>query len=123
MNFSAGVRITGLNDFLGPEKDCIVNQINPKPGKIEEVQINTAESKLEPAKISLTDCLACRYSNQFTLDVVICSGCVTSAESILIESQGAQEFIQGLKQPNRVTFLHLFFLKSEVDKIGERGDD
>ncbi len=44
-----------------------------------------AAVELRPAKVSLTDCLAC-------------SGCVTSAESVLIEAQSCAEFIAGAER-------------------------
>jgi len=91
MAFSGIVQLTDLDDFITPSQECI------KPVKIEKkvtktkgakIKIETDSSyleelpdgstkKLEKVKITLADCLAC-------------SGCITSAETILIEQQSGQ---------------------------------
>jgi len=90
--FSGVVQLTDLDDFIGPGQECV------KPIKVEKqvtkkrlakIQIDDSGSysqvnekgqavKLEKAKITLADCLAC-------------SGCVTSAESVLITQQSFEE--------------------------------
>eukprot|EP00049_Salpingoeca_infusionum_P005647 m.94919 g.94919 ORF g.94919 m.94919 type:complete len:455 (+) comp13033_c0_seq10:201-1565(+) len=81
----AGMRLAG-DDFIAPSQACIKPvEITRKEGKLAKVEIEADGSyvqvnkegdkvKLEKAKISLTDCLAC-------------SGCITSAETMLIEQQ------------------------------------
>ena len=91
MAFSGIVQLSDLDDFITPSQECI------KPVKVEKkvtknkgakIKIETDGSyleelpdgstkKLEKAKITLADCLAC-------------SGCITSAETILIEQQSGQ---------------------------------
>ena len=91
MAFSGIVQLSDLDDFITPSQECI------KPVKIEKkittskgakIKIETDGSyleelpdgstkKLEKAKITLADCLAC-------------SGCITSAETVLIEQQSGQ---------------------------------
>jgi iron only hydrogenase large subunit-like protein len=99
--FSSGLRITGLDDFMRPEKDCVVLKTEPnkpKPatttnsiirvnndGTYTEVNKEGESIQLQPTKISLTDCLAC-------------SGCVTTAETVLIEAQGIHEVLKQLKE-------------------------
>ncbi|KAG8815203.1 hypothetical protein FRC17_000832 [Serendipita sp. 399] len=106
-NTAAGARsraymtftLTDLNDFITPSQACIkpvetknFPPVDPKAdaatqiridsnGEYYEVEINsssknstTQSKKLEKAEISLNDCLAC-------------SGCITSAESVLITMQ------------------------------------
>nr|CAG4650122.1 EOG090X05AC [Sida crystallina] len=91
--FSSVLQLTDLDDFITPSQECI------KPVKVEKSQgvssgsakirigdetnsrtqvIDT--SKLPKANITLQDCLAC-------------SGCITSAESVLVEQQNYLEFI------------------------------
>ncbi|TIA91298.1 hypothetical protein E3P99_01124 [Wallemia hederae] len=95
MGFSGGLtqQITDLNDFITPGQECIkpVKETN-KPAQTEaaadapSTQISIGEhgeyyeqdQKLEKAEITLNDCLAC-------------SGCITSAETVLIESQSHNE--------------------------------
>ena len=91
MAFSGALQLTDLDDFITPSQECI------KPVKIEK-KVTTSKGakikieadgsyleqfpdgsskKLEKAKITLADCLAC-------------SGCITSAETVLIEQQSGQ---------------------------------
>ncbi|XP_056258227.1 cytosolic Fe-S cluster assembly factor narfl [Seriola aureovittata] len=96
-NFSGVLQLTDLDDFITPSQECVKPvKIEKKQGKsvakiqIEDdgsyVQINQdgGKKKLEKAKITLNDCLAC-------------SGCITSAESILITQQSHEEFFKVLR--------------------------
>jgi iron only hydrogenase large subunit-like protein len=73
MEFSGIVKLTDLNDFIRPAENCSVhaNMIKKSPN-------NTA-------KVSLSDCLAC-------------SGCITSAESLLIEQQSLLTLSQKMQE-------------------------
>ncbi|KAM9557793.1 cytosolic iron-sulfur assembly component 3 [Guaruba guarouba] len=94
--FSGVLRLTDLDDYIGPSQECI------KPVKVEKklgkaaakirieadgsyFQVNQdgGAQKLEKAKITLNDCLAC-------------SGCITSAESVLITQQSHEELYKML---------------------------
>uniref|UniRef100_A0A8C5Q6H7 Cytosolic iron-sulfur assembly component 3 n=1 Tax=Leptobrachium leishanense TaxID=445787 RepID=A0A8C5Q6H7_9ANUR len=90
-HFSGVLQLTDLDDFIGPSQECIKPvKAERKPGKsIAKIQIEDdgsyyqinkdgASQKLEKAKITLNDCLAC-------------SGCVTSAETVLISQQSHEE--------------------------------
>ncbi|KAG1802716.1 iron hydrogenase [Suillus plorans] len=111
MAFSGALTLTDLNDFLTPSQACIkpVEQVNEPQEIIEpgaatteividsrgsyyEVSANSVstnasskgtERKLQQAQISLNDCLAC-------------SGCITSAESVLITLQSHTEVLNFL---------------------------
>lgn len=89
-----------LNDFIAPGVACIkpveINKTSDSAeiqigvdGEPVEVSIDRAESKLEPAKISLTDCLAC-------------SGCITSAEAVLVELQSPKELFKVLNDSEKI---------------------
>jgi len=56
-------------------------------GSYSELGGDGAKVKLAPAKITLTDCLAC-------------SGCITSAESVLITQQSVDELLTVLQHPS-----------------------
>ncbi|NXK92869.1 NARFL factor, partial [Formicarius rufipectus] len=94
--FSGVLRLTELDDFIAPSQECI------KPVKVEkqagkaaakirieadgscfQVDEDGGAQKLEKAKITLNDCLAC-------------SGCITSAESVLISQQSHEELCRVL---------------------------
>jgi len=90
--FSGVLQITDIDDFITPSQECIKpvqvekKVATSKGAKIkieadgsyfEETQ-SGAVKKLEKATITLADCLAC-------------SGCITSAETVLIEQQSADQ--------------------------------
>lgn len=99
--FSGALRLTDLDDFLGPSQECIKPvQVDRRPGTsatkihVEDdgsyVQINQdgGTRRLEKARVSLDDCLAC-------------SGCVTSAETVLITQQSHEE-LRKVLEANKV---------------------
>lgn len=98
MVFSGAVKLGDLNDFIAPSQACVVN-LAPK-SKLDaiELQVDTVQlppTKKDPkgfqqtqlsgdaVKVSLQDCLAC-------------SGCVTSAETVLLEHQSTGELLSAL---------------------------
>ncbi|KAL3464715.1 cytosolic Fe-S cluster assembly factor nar1 [Aspergillus heterothallicus] len=87
---SAILSADDLNDFISPGVACIkpVESLPQKQTNAENPYEVTTEDKaqpenLPPAQISLTDCLAC-------------SGCVTSAEAVLISLQSHAEVLNTL---------------------------
>ncbi|CAD6569581.1 MAG: Cytosolic Fe-S cluster assembly factor nar1 [Alectoria sarmentosa] len=92
---SAILSADDLNDFISPGVACIKPvETLPKqaPEEVNAYEVTT-EDKLQkanapPAQISLTDCLAC-------------SGCVTSAEAVLVSLQSHSEVLNALdSQPS-----------------------
>ncbi|KAF8629649.1 hypothetical protein AX17_005588 [Amanita inopinata Kibby_2008] len=102
MVFSGALTLTDLNDFISPSQACIKpveqskNSYDEREpgaaateiridanGSYYEVSSSQSQKKLEQAQISLNDCLAC-------------SGCITSAESVLITLQSHQEVLSFL---------------------------
>ncbi|XP_063377752.1 probable cytosolic Fe-S cluster assembly factor GI11683 [Cydia fagiglandana] len=90
--FSGALQLTDLDDFITPSQECI------KPVKIEKPKTKTGakikigadgyfdisegrEQKLQKVEITLADCLAC-------------SGCITSAESVLVTRQSQEELLK-----------------------------
>ncbi|KAI9674717.1 MAG: Cytosolic Fe-S cluster assembly factor nar1 [Caeruleum heppii] len=87
---SAILSADDLNDFISPGVACIkpVETLPPqKPSESNPYEVTTEDalpsSNLPPAQISLTDCLAC-------------SGCVTSAEAVLVSLQSHTEVLNAL---------------------------
>ncbi|EEH53383.1 uncharacterized protein MICPUCDRAFT_2829, partial [Micromonas pusilla CCMP1545] len=87
--FSGAVKLGDLNDFINPSQNCVVALT---AGEVILQRRGAPPSDLPPGaptiygdpsaptvKVSLSDCLAC-------------SGCVTSAETVLLEAQSADEF-------------------------------
>ena len=77
--FSAAVKLGDLDDFLSPANECIVPLV-PQPSKVGIIKSVSGKDGAV-AGISLSDCLAC-------------SGCVTSAETILLQSQSVDELME-----------------------------
>lgn len=87
---SAILSADDLNDFISPGVACIkpVEILPPsKPSESNPYEVTTEDAlpaaNLPPAQISLTDCLAC-------------SGCVTSAEAVLVSLQSHTEVLNAL---------------------------
>ncbi|KAG8747168.1 Cytosolic Fe-S cluster assembly factor nar1 [Ceratobasidium sp. 414] len=101
MVFSRGLTLTDLNDFITPSQACIKPVEEVKAPRVEnaaatQIGIDSAgvyyeedsgengRRKLQQAQVSLNDCLAC-------------SGCITSAESVLISMQSHEEVIKAVE--------------------------
>ena len=87
--FSGTVKILDLDDFLKPAEECVVIEKsqtqNNKPEKLGQIYF---EDDIRPdlisgnsAKVALDDCLAC-------------NGCVTTSETILIQEQSINKFLE-----------------------------
>ncbi|XP_055678926.1 probable cytosolic Fe-S cluster assembly factor AGAP009023 [Lutzomyia longipalpis] len=95
--FSGALQLTDLDDFITPSQECIKPvQIESKKSqtgskiKIQEdgayyVDSDVGLQKLQKVEITLSDCLAC-------------SGCITSAESVLITQQSQEELLRVLSE-------------------------
>ncbi|XP_012539198.1 probable cytosolic Fe-S cluster assembly factor CPIJ010948 [Monomorium pharaonis] len=92
--FSGALQITNLDDFITPSQECIkpieIQANKSKTGakiKIQSDNVNLAlneigqPEKLQKVEITLADCLAC-------------SGCITSAESVLVTQQSREELLR-----------------------------
>lgn len=95
----ASVFLGDLDDFIQPSQSCINPMFSTEDEKeVGVVQISIASDAMEvqpdliktdasskTATVSLNDCLAC-------------SGCVTSAETVLITQQSVDEFLKVMEQ-------------------------
>lgn len=92
--FSSALQLSELDDFITPSQECI------KPIKIDKIASSTGSKiriendgsyvqlqqggsaqQLQKVDISLSDCLAC-------------SGCITSAETVLVTAQSQEEMMR-----------------------------
>ncbi|XP_078154847.1 ferredoxin hydrogenase [Carex rostrata] len=85
--FSPALRLADLNDFIAPSQNCIVSLNSSSRVKSESLREKKdkdsyvgTKAQDEKVTISLKDCLAC-------------SGCVTSAETVMLEKQSLDEFL------------------------------
>lgn len=100
--FSGVLQLTDLDDFITPSQECI------KPVKIEKSSIGTGakisiqedgsyyqieedghRQQLQKVEITLSDCLAC-------------SGCITSAETVLVTQQSQEELLRVLNETKKL---------------------
>lgn len=92
--FSGALQITNLDDFITPSQECIkpieMQANKSKTGAKIKIQSDNAHlalneigqpEKLQKVEITLADCLAC-------------SGCITSAESVLVTQQSREELLR-----------------------------
>jgi len=86
--FSAAIKLGDLDDYLSPANECIVVTAPSSKSAAKSSVIKPVASKQEKSQssssvagIALSDCLAC-------------SGCVTSAETVLLESQSTTELLK-----------------------------
>ncbi|CAJ0584173.1 unnamed protein product, partial [Mesorhabditis spiculigera] len=95
--FSGVVRISNVSDFIAPSKSCIIplNE-NTQTVAVEEPLVSIGRRKREKEtephdvkkkaiKVTLNDCLAC-------------SGCITSAETVLIDAQSLASLLSGIEK-------------------------
>ena len=100
--FSGVLQLTDLDDFITPSQECVKPvKIEKSEGGVAKIQIEDDGSyyqlnnvgnktKLEKAKITLNDCLAC-------------SGCITSAESVLITQQSQHELYKIIEDNSKLS--------------------
>lgn len=112
--FSGAVKIGDLNDFIAPSQACVVS-LNGKPKDagqqgekelVEEGQVqikkkgivgqqsSSATPEEGPVQISLHDCLAC-------------SGCITSAETVLLQDQSTRQLLNITGDPDKVIIISI----------------
>nr|XP_054763882.1 probable cytosolic Fe-S cluster assembly factor v1g210509 [Lytechinus pictus] len=103
-HFSGALKLADLDDFITPSQECIkpvkVEKVAGKPGAIRieddgsyfQLDDYGGSRKLEKAQITLNDCLAC-------------SGCITSAESVLITQQSQEELFRVLEENQKLAVL------------------
>uniref|UniRef100_A0A336LLA2 CSON009993 protein n=1 Tax=Culicoides sonorensis TaxID=179676 RepID=A0A336LLA2_CULSO len=95
-HFSGALQLTDLDDFITPSQECIkpVQVTKSAPSKsrtgakitiLDDGSYVSGTQKLEKVEITLADCLAC-------------SGCITSAEGVLITQQSQEELLRVLKE-------------------------
>ncbi|KAF1760270.1 hypothetical protein GCK72_008516 [Caenorhabditis remanei] len=93
--FSGVVRLSNVSDFIAPNLDCIIPlETRTVEKKIEESKVairakktaveNKPKEDKKSIKISLADCLAC-------------NGCITSAETVLVEEQSFGRLLEGIR--------------------------
>ncbi|KAG0547594.1 hypothetical protein BDA96_01G093900 [Sorghum bicolor] len=92
--FSPVLQASDLNDFIAPSQDCIIslNKNTSSSRRLQNKQKETTVSSKPPeeaVKISLKDCLAC-------------SGCITSAETVMLEKQSLGDFIDRINSDKAV---------------------
>eukprot|EP00850_Spirogloea_muscicola_P003801 SM000015S01301 [mRNA] locus=s15:1147765:1152150:+ [translate_table: standard] len=111
--FSGALRVADLNDFIAPSQACVVSLKGHKlqPGGAPKLDLSDVEVQIqakspssflqakpvengEAVKVTLHDCLAC-------------SGCITSAETIMLEQQSTDEFMSKLQAGDKAVIVSL----------------
>ncbi|KAL1494828.1 hypothetical protein ABEB36_010356 [Hypothenemus hampei] len=110
--FSGVLQLTDLDDFITPSQECIKPvEINKSKSsgtgskiKIQEdgayfqIDEDGSSQRLEKVEITLADCLAC-------------SGCITSAESVLVTQQSQEELLRVFEENKKMK------LENKIDQL------
>jgi len=108
MGFSSGVKLGDLDDFLSLSEDCVKPLIEAASGGgAFKLDASITESKARPVaeavQVQKPNLIKSKASKddpkaqigQVTLsDCLACSGCVTSAETVLLQEQSGEEFLK-----------------------------
>ncbi|EFO22045.1 cytosolic Fe-S cluster assembly factor [Loa loa] len=86
--FSGIVKISNVSDFITPSQACILPLQSKQSDMKVRIQARSRSKKVNgdavnKVVVTLNDCLAC-------------SGCITSAETILVKEQSKPKFLEGL---------------------------
>ena len=82
-DMASSVKLANHNDYIAPSQGCVVTLKGLKPSakafddsqvRIHDKQSSHVAVSTDPVKVSLHDCLAC-------------SGCITTAETVMLEQQ------------------------------------
>lgn len=82
-DMASSVKLANHNDYIAPSQGCVVTLKGLKPSakafddsqvRIHDKQSSHVSVSTGPVKVSLHDCLAC-------------SGCITTAETVMLEQQ------------------------------------
>ncbi|CAH1170504.1 unnamed protein product [Phaedon cochleariae] len=99
--FSGALQLTDLDDFITPSQECIKpveieKKVTSSGAKIKiqedgyfQVEEDGSTQKLQKVEITLADCLAC-------------SGCITSAESVLVTQQSQEELLRVFEENQKI---------------------
>ncbi|KAK6743665.1 hypothetical protein RB195_010760 [Necator americanus] len=85
--FSGVVRVSNISDFIAPNPNCIIpletKTIEEPLVSLRNKHLSRSKPEKGAVKISLNDCLAC-------------SGCITSAETVLVEEQSLSRLLDSI---------------------------
>jgi len=77
--FTGVIKLANIDDYIAPSQQCIKPMMEKAEEPLKQAK-PSSEEKGAKATITLNDCLAC-------------SGCVTTAESLLVEQMSIVEFL------------------------------
>lgn len=91
--FAGRVLLSSVSDFVEPSQSCVVTE-KKEEGEAKEQRQGQGTGTQQVAQISLADCLAC-------------SGCVTSAETVLLQHQSAEKVVARLMEGEGDVHVHI----------------
>ncbi|XP_024524681.1 protein NAR1 [Selaginella moellendorffii] len=105
MGFSTALKLADLNDFIAPSQACVVS-LNSK--KIEDDGGSVKIHSRVPSSFDQTKNVAVEKPVKVTLhDCLACSGCITSAETVMLEHQSIEEFLNRLSDSGKSVIVSL----------------
>lgn len=110
MTFSSGVKLGDLDDFISAAQECVKPLIQAAEGRAATLEADDARSvgralraEAQAPQVQKPSLIRSKQSGsdpkaqigQVTLsDCLACSGCVTSAETVLLQEQSGEEFLK-----------------------------
>lgn len=94
--FSGALQLTSLDDFITPSQECI------KPVEMKAAKTKTG-SKITIHEDGMQDAIGTQLLQKVEItlgDCLACSGCITSAEGVLITQQSQEEVLRVLNENN-----------------------
>uniref|UniRef100_A0A8R1Y6H0 Fe_hyd_lg_C domain-containing protein n=1 Tax=Onchocerca volvulus TaxID=6282 RepID=A0A8R1Y6H0_ONCVO len=88
--FSGIIKISNVSDFIAPSQACILPLQSKESDMEVQIRVRSRSKKIDDntmkkVAVTLKDCLAC-------------SGCITTAETILIKEQSKTKFLESLAE-------------------------
>eukprot|EP01071_Lankesteria_metandrocarpae_P006402 Lankesteria_metandrocarpae@DN4343_c0_g1_i1.p1 len=110
--FSNTVKLADLDDFLNPAQECVKPLLESISKDATTAKVDVGDFEVRPNLIrpskqkrrtgdgtAATQSVEAPVSATVNLyDCLACSGCVTSAEAVLIQQQGTEEFVNAVRR-------------------------
>ncbi|KAM7453778.1 hypothetical protein BLSTO_05470 [Blastocystis sp. subtype 1] len=131
--FSGKVLLGDLDDFIAPAQACSTGLFSDSGSSTHRgaqlVMEDDLGESFDSSKASVIRSSAAKIATVTLEDCLACSGCVTSAETILIQQQSTSTFVEELKEAELDTTLHHYpknnqlITSIDLDHITESTDD
>jgi iron only hydrogenase large subunit-like protein len=111
--FSGIVKIADIDDYITPSQNCIKpisENDNNKTSKSNKITLESYEDITSFKGLSKPDLIKLKDKNTKTAkvslsDCLACNGCVTTAETLLIQAQSVDEFLKNTSNSDNISIV------------------